>query len=126
MKIITLTILLLFTGIVMSSEPANVAVLQTTNNEHIGFTLFHPNFEANSGDCVFVIVPKNAELFDSKEVSLLLDAKELGEHQWVRSGNEVIISFKGNEILKYFSNGTFIHIPSNTKLGVWFLAPVKK
>ncbi|MDP5142195.1 hypothetical protein ORJ00_05550 [Rheinheimera baltica] len=109
----------------MSSEPAKAIVLQNSDEQHIGFTLFHPDFGAGKGDCVFVIVPKKADLFESKEVSILLDIKEAGEHQWVRSEGEVIVSFNGVQILQYRADGTLVHIPSAAELGVWFPAPAK-
>ena len=109
----------------MSSEPVKAIVLQNSNKEHIGFTLFHPDFGASEGDCVFVVVPKNADLYDSKEVSILLDIKDAGEHQWVRSGGEVVVSFNGVQILQYRGDGTFVHLPSATELGVWFTALTK-
>ena len=109
----------------MASEPPKAIVLQTSDEQHIGFTLFHPDFGANNGDCVFVIVPKNSDLFDSKEVSILLDIKEAGEHQWVRSGDGVVVSFNGVQTLKYRNNGTLVHLPSNTELGIWFPARAK-
>ncbi len=110
----------------MASETAKAIVLQTSDQEHVGFTLFHPDFGASEGDCVFVVVPKDAGLYDSKEVSILLDIKEAGEHQWVRSGDEVVVSFNGTQTLKYRGNGTLVHMPSNTELGVWFPAPAKQ
>jgi hypothetical protein len=110
----------------MGSEPAKAIVLQTSDEQHIGFTLFHPDFGASGGDCVFVIAPRNADLFDSKEVSILLEFKEAGEHQWLRSGDEVVVSSQGIHTLKYNSNGTLVHLPSNTELGIWFAAPTKQ
>ena len=109
----------------MASEPPKAIVLQTSDKQHIGFTLFHPDFGASEGDCVFVIVPKNSDLFESKEVSILLDIKEAGEHQWARSDDEVVVSFNGIDTLKYRGNGTLVHLPSSTELGVWFPAPTK-
>lgn len=108
------------------AEPAKAIVLQTADEQHIGFTLFHPDFGAESGDCVFVIAPKSTEVFESKNVEILLDIKESGEHQWVRKGADVIASFQGKEILKYSSNGALQHIPSGSDLGIWFPAPSKQ
>ncbi len=110
----------------MASEPAKAIVLQTSDQEHIGFTLFHPDFGASEGDCVFVIAPKDADLYDSKEVSILLDIKESGEHQWARPGDDVVVSFNGTQTLIYRGNGTLVHLPSNMELGVWFPAPAKQ
>ena len=126
MRAIVFFIIFIFTGPVMASEPAKAIVLQTSDKQHVGFTLFHPDFGANEGDCVLVVVPKNAELFDTKEVSILLNIKEAGEHQWLRTGSDVVVSFNGIHTLKYNSNGTLIHLPSNTKLGIWFPAPEKQ
>ncbi|WP_281213491.1 hypothetical protein [Shewanella insulae] len=109
----------------MSAEVTKAIVLQTTEEEHIGFTLFHPDFETNSGDCVFVVVPKKAELFDSEEVLILLNIKEAGEHQWVRTDEDVTVSFNGVEQLKYAKNGNLIHLPTNKVLGIWFPAKGK-
>lgn len=110
----------------MASEPPKAIVLQTSDKQHIGFTLFHPDCGAIEGSCVFVIIPKNADLFDTKEVSILLDIKEAGEHQWVRKGDEFVVSFNGIDTLKYSGNSKLTHLPSNTELGVWFPAPAKQ
>lgn len=126
MRVILFLIISIFTGTVMASEPPKAIVLQTSDEQHIGFTLFHPDFGASEGDCVFVVVPKNADLFDSKEVSILLDIKEVGEHQWVRTGDEVVVSLNGLDTLKYHGNGILVHLPSNTELGVWLPAPARK
>jgi hypothetical protein len=110
----------------MASESPKAIVLQTSDKQHIGFTLFHPDFSASKGECVFVIVPKNADLLETQAVSILLDIKEAGEYQWVCSGDEVVISFSGIETLKYSGDGTLVHIPSSMELGVWFPAPAKQ
>jgi hypothetical protein len=125
MKFILYLALSIFSGNVMSSEAAKAIVLQNSDKEHIGFTLFHPDFETVSGDCVFVIVPQKSELYHSEEVSLLLDIKEAGEHQWTRLGEEVTVSFKDIPQLKYSKSGELIHLPTNKVLGIWFPAKDK-
>ncbi|PPC75236.1 hypothetical protein C4K68_21600 [Pokkaliibacter plantistimulans] len=120
MRAIFLFIIMIFAGKVMASEPAKAIALQTSDGQHIGFTLFHPDFGADKGDCVFIIVPKSIELFESKEVSTLLDIKESGEHPWVRSEDGVTIFVDSLPTLKYRNDGTVIYLPSNTELGIWF------
>jgi hypothetical protein len=126
MRSLILFIISIFTGNAMTAEPAKAIVLQSSDQEHFGFTLFHPDFGASEGDCVFVIVPKDADLYASKEVSILLDIKESGEHQWVRSGDDVVVSFNGSQTLKYLGNGTLVHLPSDTVLGGWFPTSAKQ
>ncbi|WP_146145577.1 hypothetical protein [Photobacterium jeanii] len=106
----------------MASDSSNVIELQTIDKQHLGFALFHPEFEANSGDCVFVIVPQNTELYDLKETTILLDIKEEGEYQWSRTEDDIVVLSKGVQILEFDGNGTLVHLPSKTVLGTWFSA----
>ena len=53
-------------------EESKVLVLQTAQGDHIGFTLINPNLGKANGDCVFMIVPKKPELFETPEVDALL------------------------------------------------------
>lgn len=110
----------------MSEEAAKAIVIQTSENEHIGFTLFHPNFGAPNGDCVFVIAPQDSSLFEAEEVKLLAQIKEAGEHQWTRSDEDVTVTFNGIPRLKYERSGNLVHLPSNEILGIWFPAKGKK
>ncbi len=123
MRLILFILFSVHVGIAMADETVNAIVFQSIEEDHIGFTLFHPDFAANEGDCVFVISPSNPDLLDSNQVITLLKIKELGEHQWVRKGNEVIITFGGMQILKMRENGTLVHLPSGAELGIWFPAP---
>jgi len=50
--------------------------LQNLDGEHLGFTLFHPDFLGISGGCVFVIVPKTVEICESEIAGYLLTMKE--------------------------------------------------
>ena len=104
------------------AEPTKAIVLQTSDQQHIGFTLFHPDFESSNGDCVFVVVPKSSDVLESENVGVLLEIKEVGEHQWHRQGDEIVVSFQGKQILKYLSDGVLQHIKTGTNLGVWFPA----
>lgn len=42
-------------------DRGKVLVLQTPARQHVGFVLLHPDANAASGDCVFVIAPKGDE-----------------------------------------------------------------
>ena len=105
---------------------SKVIVLQTEQGEHVGFTLINPDLGQTTGDCVFMIVPKNPELFKTREVDALLSFKENGEHQWRWEEDEITVSFQGDDILQYSSSGEVIHIPSQIKLGLWKIPPKKK
>jgi hypothetical protein len=106
-------------GDVDALEGVKVIALRTENQEHIGFTLFQPDLGAGEGDCVFVIVPKNPDLLNSDRVSILRRMKEEGEHQWVRAGNEVVVSRGGVRTLKFSEDGTATHIPSGREVARW-------
>ena len=126
MRLILLILCSIHVGIAVADEAVSAIVLQSNEKEHIGFTLFHPYFAASEGDCVFVIAPKDPDLYDSNEVVTLLKIKERGEHQWLRKGDEVIISFNGIEVLRMYENGTLAHMPSDVDLGIWFPVPARQ
>ena len=125
MRSFILLFLLLGSGITAASDIANAIVLQTVDEQHIGFTLFHPHIGSRNGDCVFVVVPKNPDLYKSSEVTTLLDIKEAGEHQWRWQGKDIIVYIGTKEILQYGSDGSLYYIPSSKKLGIWFPVPSK-
>jgi hypothetical protein len=62
--------------------------LQTTNGKHIGFVLGAPSFQAECGDCVFILVPATAEGLDTPLGRAISELKLAGEHRWQkRNGN---------------------------------------
>ncbi|HAH46363.1 hypothetical protein [Gimesia sp.] len=103
----------------MTSEAVKMMVLQTVNQEHLGFTLFHPDLSQSTGDCVFMIVPQNPELLESAEVALFQSMKEAGEHQWAWSESDLLISRGDEIILKYRGDGFIDHVATGTRLGRW-------
>ena len=107
-------------------EESGVIVIQTAQEELVGFTLANPNLGNPNGDCIFMIVPEKAELFETPEVDALISFKENGEHQWRWESDEIVISFQGQDILKYSSDGKLIHIPSGIQVGIWQIAAKKK
>lgn len=103
----------------MPENENNAIVLQTAESKHIGFTLFNPHFNADRGDCVFVIVPLDDEILNTQEVDILTNINDSGEHQWERRDNDIIVSFEGRDRLKYSSCGKLELIPEQKNLGVW-------
>jgi hypothetical protein len=107
-------------------EESGVIVIQTAQGDHVGFTLTNPDLGNPNGDCVFVIAPKKAELFETPEVDALLSFKENGEHQWRWMDDEIYVSFQGDDVLKYSTDKKLIHIPSGIQVGIWRIVPKKK
>ena len=60
----------------------NCVVLQNADGEHLGFMLCSPDLRQPSGDCVFMVVPRKAELFDAPAAELLFQRKQAGESSW--------------------------------------------
>jgi len=85
MRLIIFILCSIHVGMAMADEVVSAVVLQSNEKEHIAFTLFHPDFAANEGNCVFVIAPNNSDIYDSDEVVALQKIKERGEHQWLRN-----------------------------------------
>jgi len=63
-------------------------VLQNADGAHLGFMLCNPDLGQPSGDCVFMAVPGQVELFDTTAAELLFERRELGESSWRVSGRE--------------------------------------
>jgi hypothetical protein len=63
-------------------------VLQNSDGGHLGFMLCSPDLGQPAGDCVFVAVPGQAELFDTPAAKLLLLRREAGESSWQVVGRE--------------------------------------
>lgn len=57
-------------------------VLQNAEGAHLGFMLCSPDLTEPSGHCVFMVVPRQAELFHSPEAELLFERREAGESTW--------------------------------------------
>lgn len=60
----------------------NCVVLQTADGAHLGFMLCNPDLGQPSGDCVFVAVPNQPELFDTPAAELLFQRRDVGESSW--------------------------------------------
>jgi hypothetical protein len=60
----------------------NCVVLQTEDCAHLGFMLCNPDLGQPSGDCVFIAVPSQPELFDTPAAKLLFQRREVGESAW--------------------------------------------
>lgn len=63
-------------------------VLQNSEGAHLGFMLCSPDLGQPSGDCVFMPVPGQAELFDTPAAELLFRRREAGESSWQVIGRE--------------------------------------
>jgi hypothetical protein len=63
-------------------------VLQNADGAHLGFILWSPGLDQSSGNCVFVAVPGQAELFDTPAAGLLFERREVGESSWRVAGRE--------------------------------------
>ncbi|MGD0089663.1 MAG: hypothetical protein ABSE73_07065 [Planctomycetota bacterium] len=60
----------------------NCVVLQNAAGEHLGCMLCSPGLTEQSGDCVFIAVPRDAKLLGTPEAELLLQRREAGESAW--------------------------------------------
>jgi hypothetical protein len=65
--------------------------LQTPNGAHVGFVLGAPSFKEDIGDCVFMLLPEEADLVDSPLGILISELKVTGEHQWEKYGANIRI-----------------------------------
>ena len=110
---------LLSVGIVMADEKPRAIVLQNIDGEHLGFTLFHPTFLEDSGDCVFVIIPKTVEIYESEIADYLLTMKEKGGFQWARKDGVVTVSRGGSSYLAYLEGGKLKNMKSGKVIGSW-------
>jgi hypothetical protein len=63
-------------------DPKGCIVLQTEGGEHLGFMLCSPDLGQPTGDCIFMIVPTNATLFDAPAAKLLFERRDAGESKW--------------------------------------------
>jgi hypothetical protein len=57
-------------------------VLQNADGAHLGFLLCSPDLGQPSGDCVFIAVPGQAELFDTPAAAPLFERRVAGESAW--------------------------------------------
>jgi len=68
--------------------PMKCVVLQNADGAHLGFMLCSPDLGQPAGDCVFVAVPGQAELFDTPAAGLLFERREAGESSWQVASRE--------------------------------------
>lgn len=61
-------------------------VLQNADGAHLGFMLCSPDLGQPSGDCVFMAVPGQAELFETPAAELLFQRRQAGESAWEVTG----------------------------------------
>jgi len=101
------------------SRKSEATVIQTIDDQHVGFTLFRTDTKSQSGYCVFLIVPNNSSLFELAEVQILFEIREYGEYFWEKLGEDIIVKQAEEEILKYCVDGKIYHIPSGIQLGKW-------
>jgi hypothetical protein len=57
-------------------------VLQDTDGAHLGFMLCSHDLSEESGDCVFMPFPGQANLFDSPGANLISQRRDAGESNW--------------------------------------------
>ncbi|MCE9638259.1 MAG: hypothetical protein K8T90_21365 [Planctomycetes bacterium] len=57
-------------------------VLQNADGAHLGFMLCSPSLDEPSGDCVFIAVPIQAELFDTPAAAVLFERRDAEESSW--------------------------------------------
>lgn len=74
--------------------------LQTMNGAHVGFVLGAPSFKEDIGDCVFMLLPEEADLVDSPLGILISELKVTGEHQWEKRGANIRILLKKESVLE--------------------------
>jgi len=74
--------------------------LQTPNSAHVGLVLAAPNFKESVGDCVFMLLPEEADLVDSPLGILISELKVTGEHQWKKHGANIRIFLNGDNALE--------------------------
>ena len=118
LKVLVVSLSLIGCAAVTGDKPGAI-VLQNLDGEHLGFTLFHPNFLELSGDCVFVIVPKTVEIYESEVADYLLTMREKGEFQWSRNKGLVTVSRGGSSYLAYQSDGKLVNLQTGKAIGSW-------
>jgi hypothetical protein len=57
-------------------------IFRNADGELLGFMLCNPDLSQPSGDCVFMVLPGHAELFDTPAAILLFQRREPGESSW--------------------------------------------
>ena len=63
-------------------------VFQNAEGQHLGFMLCSPDLGEPSGECVFVPLPVEAELFGTPAAELLFRRRDAGESSWQVVGRE--------------------------------------
>ena len=66
-------------------------VIRNSDGEHLGFVLCAVQDGRNDGDCVFMVTPQKAELFDAAETLELFDRKNLGESRIYISSDKLSV-----------------------------------
>ncbi len=100
--------------------PSKVLILQTTAGNHLGFIMLAPDQTEASGDCIFMLLPKDKALWDTEEFSWLCrrDQKEAGEHRFALcSDGSMRISADGFE-LTLCPSGEGHLVPSQRPVGL--------
>jgi len=76
----------------------NCVVLQNADGAHLGFMVCTPDLGQPAGECLFMAVAMQAELFNTPAALLLFERRGAGESSWKVVGREplsVVVSTPG-------------------------------
>ena len=90
-------------------EYTNGFVLQTESGQQVGFVLASPNFKVSSGECVFMLLPQEANLVDSELGIAIAEGKVTGEHQWRKQGMKIQVSTRGITSIEISENAEVLN-----------------
>jgi hypothetical protein len=125
MKVATFTMLLTLGTTAQAMDYTNGYALETKDGTHVGFVLGSPSFKAETGDCVFMLLPQKPEAVNTALGVAISELKVAGEHAWKKSGGAIFIQ-KGNQALLAISASGEVTDSSGVIIGKAIAMPERK
>ena len=125
MKVATFTMLLALGTTAQAMDYTNGYALETKDGTHVGFVLGSPSFKAETGDCVFMLLPQKPEAVNTALGVAISELKVAGEHTWKKSGGAILIQ-KGHQALLAISASGEVADSSGVIVGKAIAMPERK
>jgi hypothetical protein len=95
-------------------EFTNGFALTTNDGLHVGFSLGAPSFQADMGECVFMLLPQSAKAIDTPLGIEISELKVRGEQQWEKHEGSIVVFGDNRALLTISSSGAVIDANGNT------------
>lgn len=125
MKLATFTMLFALGTTTQAMDYTNGYALETKDGTHVGFVLGSPSFKAETGECVFMLLPQKPDAVNTALGVAISELKVAGEHTWKKSSGAILIE-KGNHAILVISATGEVTNSSGVIIGKAIAMPERK